>query len=493
MSSDTLLALENIIKGSAAAGTDASDVAQILADVGCPSTSIAILENGQISSCCFSTGTDDTQSIFQACSISKAIAGMAIMKLIELDHLSLEDKICDLLPPHTFELMTKDKRTEKLLRLVTIKHLMSHTSGISIGGFPGYPNHSNVPTLDQILEGRDKANTQPVNMHTLPGLAFMYSGGGIEVLQYAVEHVMKMSFQDIMQKHVLRPLNMDRSFYDLPQTENNIATAHYQGYYPAPAEWHVLPELAAAGLWTTPTDLLKAVCAIQDSLDGSASESFMKKETAELMLKTVVDEVALTWFVTPTLMSHSGSNNPGYRTFVCGFADLAWNYRDDGSKTEKLTQNEIAKLTKCGIAIMTNAEQGSVVVSKILAAVSYLKGWPELPYTYLGDASPGTPFAASDRVTDSDWKKWISDKWSEGWKLEEDSNGNPTAGIHSEAMMKILPAAVAPKQFSNGRKSLDFVLDGIQIMLRLGWDGEELIVELHNIGNGKISTLRKGT
>lgn len=173
MPSKVFTQLEELIKNSTVDPTKAVP-SDVLADIGCPTTSIAILEDGEISAHCISTGSDNVDTLIQACSISKPVAGLAIMRLIELGHVSLEDKVVDLLPADMVKLMAKDTRTESLLKLVTVKHLMSHTSGLSIGGFPGYPDLDKIPTMHEILEGRLSANTQPIKMLTLPGLEFMY-------------------------------------------------------------------------------------------------------------------------------------------------------------------------------------------------------------------------------------------------------------------------------------------------------------------------------
>lgn len=73
------------------------------ANLGMPSTSIAVLGNGVISSQCFSSVGDNEDIVLQACSISKPVTGVAILKLVDQEKLQLENRIADLLPGHAMQ------------------------------------------------------------------------------------------------------------------------------------------------------------------------------------------------------------------------------------------------------------------------------------------------------------------------------------------------------------------------------------------------------
>jgi CubicO group peptidase (beta-lactamase class C family) len=138
-----------------------------------------------------------------------------------------------------------------------------------------------------------------------------YSGGGITVLQLVLETVAGESFPSIVQKFVFEPLGMNRSFYSLPDNETNIAQAYYTGYTACEDRWRSNPEQAAAGLWTTPSEILKVVRALQESLVGNKEGNFLEKEIAQQMLIEVSDGMALTWYAPkdPGLgFGHPGSN-----------------------------------------------------------------------------------------------------------------------------------------------------------------------------------------
>jgi len=299
--------LERVIS-SQTEGISAQLPADELARIGCSSTSIAILDHGSITGHCFSTIGDNDETLFQACSVSKTIAGMTTMKLIQQGKLKLEDKIAALLPRSVIELL-ETPETKRLLAGVTVKHLMSHTSGLSVHGFPGYStSHPDVLT---VISGKSPANTPQVRLQGMPGYAMSYSGGGITVLQLVLETVAGESFPSIVQKFVFEPLGMNRSFYSLPDNETNIAQAYYTGYTACEDRWRSNPEQAAAGLWTTPSEILKVVRALQESLVGNKEGNFLEKEIAQQMLIEVSDGMALTWYAPkdPGLgFGHPGSN-----------------------------------------------------------------------------------------------------------------------------------------------------------------------------------------
>ncbi len=227
---------------------------------GVPSASLAILEDGKVSSHVITNGKENADTVYQACSISKAITALAVAKLIDDGHITYDTKAADHLPQSTIECLV-DGNTAHLMQHVTIEMLLTHTSGLSQHGFPGYVGAR--PTTEDIFSGRPPSNTPKMHFVTFPGTQHSYSGGGFTVLQVVLEDVIKMPFPEIMQRTVLEPLEMHRSWYSfVPPEETNIAVARCTAYAKGPnaADYHDLVELAAAGLWTTPSDLLKDYC-----------------------------------------------------------------------------------------------------------------------------------------------------------------------------------------------------------------------------------------
>jgi CubicO group peptidase (beta-lactamase class C family) len=447
-----------------------ASAASIFAKLGTPCASVAIMEDGVISSHCFSTGKDDTETIFQACSISKPTFTVALMKLVDEGKIKLDGRIGDLLPQDVLDLLTKDASSAQIsaVKSITVAQLLSHTSGLSQGGFPGYSvlDNARIPTPREVLAGAYPVNTKDVHLQGFPGQSVSYSGGGFTVLQIIVETITGRDLPSVMQDILLRPLGMTRSFYhQLPPEEKNSARAHYNGYTPCEDAQRVNPEQAAASLWTTPSDLLKLVRAVQQSLHSSDDSGFLRQETAKTMLTVVDLDIALSWFIPgdlPTVFSHAGSNWPGFRTYVAGYANLP------GASKAEIPKN-------CGISIMTNSAEGDVAIWKLLQAIPYLKNWPEIPLP-IGYANI-LPLGAPKEEIAVGWERW-SGNWTCGkknWSLQADNTGRPTLQYDQLLPFPLVTAAMPNTKSDIKTHAINLMVDGLEVMVRL-WDDNTIDV-----------------
>ncbi|EHK19498.1 uncharacterized protein TRIVIDRAFT_203618 [Trichoderma virens Gv29-8] len=456
-----------------------TSTASVLAKLGTPCASVAIMEDGVISSHCFSTGQENTETVFQACSISKPTFAVALLKLVDEGKLELDSRIGDLLPQDVLDILTKDTSAalSSAVKSITIAQLLSHTSGLSQGGFPGYSvlDNARIPTLREVLTGANPANTLDVHLQGFPGQSYSYSGGGFAVLQIIFETITNKDFASAMQDILLGPLRMTRSFYhQLPTQEKNAAKCHWNGYTPCEDAQRVNPEQAAASLWTTPSDLLKLVRAVQQSLQRSDNTGFLRQETAKTMLTVVEQDVALSWFIPGDLksvFSHGGSNWPGFRTYVAGYADLP------GAGKVKIPEN-------CGISIMTNAFEGDIVVWKLLQAIAYLKKWPEIPlplgYTRV------LPFRAPKEEIGTQWKRWLGN-WTCGkksWSIEADENGHPAIRYDQLPPSPLVQAAMSDTIRDGKTQATNMMVDGLDVLIYFCEDDTIEIVK----GRGQKTT-----
>ena len=183
-----------------------------------PGLSLAIVDKGKI---VYAKGygvtapggkvrvTTDTR--FLAGSISKSVAAVGALKLVEAGTLSLDGNVNDKLttwkvPDNGFT------GTEK----VTLKRILSHTTGLTVHGFGGYEVGTPVPTLTQILDGASPANSPPVRVDTTPGAFWRYSGGGYTVMQLMMDDVTGVPFDQWMATNVIGPFGMIQSSFQQP-------------------------------------------------------------------------------------------------------------------------------------------------------------------------------------------------------------------------------------------------------------------------------------
>jgi len=150
-----------------------------------PGVSIAVVQNYRIDWAkgygAMDLGTKmpvNPETRFQAGSISKPVAAVGALKLVEDGKLSLDGDVNAKLrswkvPENAF---TREQK-------VTLRRLLSHSAGLTVHGFPGYPADTPMPSLIDILNGKNGANTAAVVVDTIPGSEWRYSGGGITVMQ----------------------------------------------------------------------------------------------------------------------------------------------------------------------------------------------------------------------------------------------------------------------------------------------------------------------
>lgn len=296
----------------------------------------------------------DTESLFQAASISKPVAASAVLHYVDKGLLDLDENVNVKLL--SWKVPENDFTSEKK---VTLRGLLSHTAGLTVHGFPGYAQGREIPTLVQILDGEKPANTKPVRVDIIPG-RYRYSGGGYTVMQLLLIDVFKKPFPEQLKAVVLDPVGMKRSTYQQPLPEliqDNVAVGHRRNGKPVKGKWHTYPEMAAAGLWTTPTDLCKFAIELIFSRSGRSNKVLSQKMTSEMLTGVNGGSYGLGLSVRGTedefSFSHGGSNE-GYRCYLVAYPE----------KGE-------------GAAIMTNSDTGGQLNEEILCALAAEYGWKE--------------------------------------------------------------------------------------------------------------------
>jgi CubicO group peptidase (beta-lactamase class C family) len=293
------------------------------------------------------------QTRFQAASISKPVTGLAVMRLVQNGTLDLDADVNNYL--HSWQVPENEFTSENK---VTLRGLLSHTAGLTVHGFPGYVAGEANPSLQQILDGEPPANTQPVRVEQVPGSQWQYSGGGYTVMQLLLEDVTGRPFPAWMRAAILEPLQMEHSTFEQPlpaQYAGEAATAHRGDGRPVDGKWHVYPEMAAAGLWTTPSDLARYVIELLHASAGR-SDRILSQEMTRTMLTPVLNDHALgprvETFGDSLAFQHAGGN-AGFRCFMVGYTGL-----------------------EQGAVVMTNGDNGDVLMMEIVRGIARVFGWP---------------------------------------------------------------------------------------------------------------------
>lgn len=292
-----------------------------------------------------------THTLYQAGSISKPVAATGALRLVEQGKLSLDEDVNQKLK--TWKVPENDfTKTQK----VTLRRLMSHTAGLTVHGFPGYDVDDPLPTLVQVLNGEKPANTDPIRVDTVPGTQWRYSGGGVTIEQLLMMDVTGTAFPPLMHELVLDKIGMSDSSYEqpLPAARAAMTAGGTNGDgTEVHGRWHVYPEIAAAGLWTTPTDLAKFAIEIALSKQGKSNRILSQKITNE-MLTPVMNDVGLGFFFdkdNPGQFGHDGADR--------GFQALLTMNADTGN----------------GVVIMVNSDNGTSLANHIVRRVAKEYAW----------------------------------------------------------------------------------------------------------------------
>ena len=228
-----------------------------------PGVSVGIIISGKLDTTfCYGLSQEQTENevnsntIFSVGSISKVVNALLILRLVEVGKLDLDTDVNEYLKDWKVEMNEFTKESP-----VTLRHILSHTAGFSVHGFGNYYPNEKLPNTLQILNGDKPAKNDKIELIHPVGTEYDYSGGGITVSQKIIEDITGMSYEKAAQELLLNPLNLKRTSFEnpLPQSLGNIAKAHNQDgkLTSLPRGYQAMPEKAAAGLWTTPSDLSK--------------------------------------------------------------------------------------------------------------------------------------------------------------------------------------------------------------------------------------------
>ena len=282
---------------------------------------LIMLEEGEVAHEYYSESleTIEADTVFLTASFSKWIAATAVMKLVEEEKLNLDTPVNELLslwqiPNSAYDL---DK--------VTVRRLLSHTSGLTDGlGFGEYLAEEEVPALPEQLANPRASNNREasISLGVEPGSEWRYSGGGYLILELLVEEVTGLSFADYVNQAILEPLEMQRSGYEfIGDVSNNAGSYQRKGIA---GELYRYGSNAATGFVSSAADLTNFVRA--QSSDQNIP-GWLSPETIKAMRQPHGSTLGLdiwglgTILYAPTasgdfVFGHDGANDPAINTAV---------------------------------------------------------------------------------------------------------------------------------------------------------------------------------
>jgi CubicO group peptidase (beta-lactamase class C family) len=355
-----------------------------------PGISIAVINNGKLE---WARGfgykniekkeivTQNT--LFQAASISKPVAALAFMKLKENNEIDIDTNISKYL--QSWQIPSNNGWTPN----ISIRQLLSHTAGFTVHGFPGYAQTDDIPTTGQILNGAYPCNTEPVIVNILPGTRLRYSGGGVTIAQLILEDKFNEPFYKIMDSLVLIPLKLENSTYQQPVpkvTNKLLATGYLSDYQPINGGNHIYPEMAAAGLWTSPSELSIIVTEIQKAIEDKSDFISSEAITEMLTPQKIAGEVGIGFFLSgegdSKMFQHNGGNY-GFNSRLVGY----------------LHQGK-------GAIVMINANTFEII-NEVMRSIAIEYDWPDYFKENKG-------YALNDKSLESYTGRYVSE---ENWEI----------------------------------------------------------------------------
>ncbi len=333
---------------------------------GVPGVSLAVIVDGKIAwSKTYGIKDKETnepvtsETLFQAGSISKPVAAYGALKAVELEKIDADESVNKYLT--SWKVPDNDFTRQQP---VTLKHLLSHTGGLTVHGFPGYSPGEPIPTVVQVLNGEPPANTDAVFVNKVPGESFRYSGGGYTIMQQMLVDIEGKPFPVILNDWVLAPLDMTSSTYNQPLTGDTLtraATGYLPDHTQTKGKRHTYPEMAAAGLWTTAEDLARFAIDIQSTYRGT-SNKVLSQQTVKLMLSPYIEEfIGMGIFIQKkgddVYFEHGGWDE--------GFSSHLMAHRDNG----------------VGAVVLTNSNHPAFI-DELIRSVALTYNWPNYVPSY---------------------------------------------------------------------------------------------------------------
>lgn len=316
-----------------------------------------------------------SETMFQAGSVSKPVTALGILRLVDQGLVDLDTDVNDILTSW------KVPAVDGWQPVLTLRRLLTHTAGLTVHGFGGYAHDAAVPTVPQLLSGEPPSNSGPVKVAMMPGLIWKYSGGGTTIAQQAIVDATGTPFPQLLRELVLEPAGMGEATFEQPLPERlheRAAIGHLPDGSAVAGRWHSYPEMAAAGLWCAPMDLVAFAAAVQAAVRGD-NDALLPRDLARLLVTPAYPEVSEAMAVglflsadepsgVPQRFGHGGADH-GFLTDLSADIDgsrvaaamvhslaggparvaamraagdaLGWTAHDDGSEEGGLSQEEL--------------------------------------------------------------------------------------------------------------------------------------------------------
>lgn len=285
------------------------------------------------------------ETVYKTGSISKLFTAVAALKLVSQRKIDLDKPVKTYIP--NFHIRSRFKNSKP----ITIRHLMTHHSGIPLVQYSTLKETNQRNLSDIINELNSIYTVFP------PNYKYLYSNLGVDLLGLVVEKVSGMNFNEFMKRHVFHDLDMNySSFEETKEIQELLSKEYLQGKPSPPFHW---PRVWPSGsLYSSVADMANFIKMILDHgrinnhqvLETTLVDSMLSPQNKGIPLDFSF-EIGLNWFI-----NHAQHSSLGYSGKVCSH---------DGGAGASTSSIVILPDHQLGVIVLNNSNQATNITNEI--------------------------------------------------------------------------------------------------------------------------------
>ncbi len=293
----------------------------------------------------------DQNTVFRVASISKWVTSLLTLKLVDHHKLDFDKNVNNYLQSWKLPLNYFTR-----IKYPTIRNILDMTSAINYVHFNGYLKNQPWPTLLDVLNGKYPARNTPITVIAhIPGTFFKYSTGGYAVLEQAITDQLHLSYNEVAETYLFKPLKISDVYYSHSPRDGNYAPSYTPENHLVKGGYSAFIVLSGEGLWAAPNGIATLLINFMKSFNHQ--NGFFTQELAKEALSYYPNTP---FGLGPKLNGHGQGlyfykygNNVNCASIVLGFP-----YQQDG------------------VIIMTDSGQGIFLIQALLKKLAENYRWP---------------------------------------------------------------------------------------------------------------------
>jgi CubicO group peptidase (beta-lactamase class C family) len=292
------------------------------------------------------------ETAFQAGDLSQPVSATVAVQLVEEKRLDLNEQLGVYFVETAF---AGRKFKPSVSILMDLASLLNHTSGFYPWNSSGYSRTSAIPDLAQVLRGEEPAQNYNSFRGFDPEAGTRFSDFNYVLLEKYLEDRTGRKLAELAKEKIFERLALNNTFFGLPVSED-IASGHMREGPEVDGIWYKYPEQAARGLWSTPSDYLRFVVELVECARGK-KDGLVSPELARQMLSPQAPGSGYGFRLE--------GEHEKFKIYMKG--------KTRGYRSALLIYPYLSQ----GVVVMTNSENGGVLIDEVLRGLSAIYDWPD--------------------------------------------------------------------------------------------------------------------